>query len=94
MFYFTVFVVFGLLGGSAQKIAQTGVYPGHWVEGVYGQIASTIAIYSWLIGAITILIQYDFYWAFISFAEVCLGVGIARILNESFNFLFAEPKNV
>jgi hypothetical protein len=87
VFYFVVFFVFGLTGGSAYKIRQMSVFHGHWVEGTYGQIAIIIAFLSWLIAAITILIQYDFYWAAISFVEACLGFAVARILREEFNYL-------
>ena len=56
-FYFVVFVIFGLAGGSAVKAQNYSINPATdplWVNGGYGQIAIPIAGLSWLLGVITI----------------------------------------
>lgn len=89
-FYFVVFVVFGLLGGSAVRTQKIAVNPATvplWVNGAYGQIAISIAGLSWLLGTVTIFFQYSFYWMFISICEVILGAVIAGFMPVTLNFL-------
>jgi hypothetical protein len=90
-FYFVVFVAFGLIGGSAVRCRKTiAVNPmlvPLWVHGGYGQIAISIAGLSWVLGAVTILFQYSFYWMLISIAEVFLGAMVAVILPAGVSFL-------
>ena len=89
-FYFVVFVIFGLVDGSAvrsQKLAINPAVVPLWLLGGYGQIAISIAGLSWVLGAITILFQYSFYWMFISIAEVFLGAMLAVIFPARITFL-------
>ena len=89
-FYFFVFVVFGLIGGSAirtQKLAANPAIVPLWVNGGYGQLAISVAGLSWIIGAVTIFFQYTFYWMFISIAEVFLGALLASLLPAGLNFI-------
>lgn len=83
-FYFVVFVVFGLIGGSAVRAKKLSANPAIvplWVNGGYGQIAISIAGLSWVLGALTIFFQYSFYWMFISIAGVLLGAMLYNLQN-------------
>ena len=47
-------------------------------DSTYAQIVIFLAEISCLIAVITFIIQYGFYWGFITFLELVLGFSIAR----------------
>jgi len=91
VFYFVVFFIFGLLGGSAvkaQKISVSNIADTPlWVTGGYGQLAISISGFTWLLGAVSIFFQYDFGWMLVSIAEVFLGAIVATFMPAGLNFI-------
>jgi len=86
-FYFVVFVILGLVGGSALKSSRLSlVNAPFWLQGSYGQLAIFIAGLSWFAASITIFFQYSFFWFCISVAEVVLGSIISVFLPAALNF--------
>jgi len=86
-FYFVVFFILGLVGGSSVQVSRLGAMDTpFWVQGSYGQLAMSIAGLSWFVACITIFFQYDFYWFCVSVAEVVLGSIISIFLPTAFNF--------
>ena len=86
-FYFTVFVILGLVGGSAVKSSRLSLINAPlWMQGTYGRLAIFTAGLSWFFACITIFFQYSFFWFCISVAEVVLGLIISVFLPVAFNF--------
>ena len=90
-FSFICNCILGILGGAAYLTKEYLDNPSleaeellvdgkrNWMrDSTYAQIVIFLAEISYLIAVITFIIQYGFYWGFITFLELVLGFSIAR----------------
>ena len=96
-FYFVCNTILGIVGGSAYLTKEYLDNPiseseellvdekRNWMrDSVYAKTIILIAELSFVVSIITSIIQYGFYWGFITFLELLFGFVIARLFIPAF----------